>query len=287
MFRLLARLLLPSLEWAQIDMGSESLKAGRFSLRRAFRDVWIDRNMPVEIFERVLPVLRSSKILHLQGWGEPLLNPDFFTMATMARKAGCLLTTAVSDPDLLDDNTLELLVSMQFFAVTLNISSINEDKNMERRGTSLNSGFRALENLARIKKRLGSNLPKVMLLYTLHRSSLDELPRLPGLLHNLGVDKLLVNPLIIVPDAELVEDTLVPNSEAEYLDLERRMLSIAESARKRSMGMHYFLLNAAKNPPFCIENVTRALYLGAMGDISPCIFSQLRSARRCTTTSRA
>lgn len=274
MFRMLSHLLHPKLEWIQLDMGSESLKEGRFSLRRAHRKVWIDRHMPLEVFEQALPGLMRVRMLHLQGWGEPLLNPEFFSLAQMAKTTGAALTTSFSDPDLMDRKTLDLLVDMGFVSITMGLGSINEERNLDRNGVSVHASFRALERLAATKQRLGAPFPKVVVLYTLHRSSLDELAHLPGLLQNLDVQVLLVKPLTEVPEPELVQDTVVPGSEEEYWELEEQFRQTAQEAGNRSMEMHSFLLHADKAPLQCIVNVNRGLYLGAMGDVSPCIFSQ-------------
>ncbi len=274
MFRQLTRLLYPKLEWVQVDMGSGFLKEGRFSLHRAYRKLWIDRHMPVEVLEQAMPGLMRVRLLHLQGWGEPLLNPEFFTLSQMAKSTRASLTTSFSDPDLMDQKTLDLLVDMGFVSITLGLSSIKEERNLDRCGVSVHACFRVLERLAAIKQRLGVPFPQLVVRYSLHRSSLDELAHVPALLQNLDVRVLLVKPLTEVPEPELVHDTVVPRSEEEYRELEEILGQTAHDAHKRSMEMHSFLLHGEKTPLQCVVSVNRGFYLGAMGDVSPCVFSQ-------------
>jgi len=40
------------------------------------REKWLSRDMDMETFGRLWPLMRRSGRVHLQGWGEPLLNPD-------------------------------------------------------------------------------------------------------------------------------------------------------------------------------------------------------------------
>jgi len=36
--------------------------------------------MSLQTFKKILPFCSTTALLHLQGWGEPFLNPDFFEM---------------------------------------------------------------------------------------------------------------------------------------------------------------------------------------------------------------
>ncbi len=263
------------LDWMQVDVSSHGADAKRFSLHHVCRDTWRNRHMPLSVFERVVPYLHRVKMVHFRGWGEPLSNPDFFRMAALAQKSSCKLTTNVQDSKTLRETVLEKLVQMEFMGLTVNISSVSEELNYQRTGGSLAQLFRVLTRLQHIKEEYGAPHPRVNLLYTLHRSSLDELEQLPAFCAGRGIDMLLVNPLTIVPEQEALTETVVPQNEEQYQALQKRLEHLRLEAAKRGMDLHYFLMHGGKETLRCIENVEKALFLGAEGDVSPCIFSQL------------
>lgn len=268
-------LLSPQLDWMQVDASSCGLEPGPYSIRRVCKDAWRERHMSPEVMLRVAPYLHRVKMVHFQGWGEPLANPRLFELAAAARRAGCKMTTSVHDPAVLRESALENLIRMPFASVTVNVASLDEELHAQRRGTDLEGIKRKVSRLAALKKEYGSPLPRIMVLYTLFRSSMDELERLPGVFAPLGVQTLLVNPLAAVPLREQVVETVVPSSQEEFDTLSRRLEAVDREAAGKGMGFHYFLLHGGRQQRGCIENVQRALFVGAEGEVSPCIFSQM------------
>lgn len=268
-------LMSPQLDWIQVDTSSHGASQGAFSMRHALRDAWKERHMAPEVMLRIKPYLHRVKMVHFQGWGEPLANPRFFDLAAVARNAGCRLTTAAHDPGSLREATLERLVEMGFASITVNLASLDDDLHYARRGTDLEQIRRGLTRLAEIKREYGSGAPRVLALYSLFRSSMDELERLPAFAAPLGVQTLLVNPLAAVPFRDQLHETVVPGSQEEFDALCKRLEAVGADAAQRGMGFHYFLLHGGQRRPRCIENVQRALFLGAEGEVSPCIFSQM------------
>jgi hypothetical protein len=39
-----------------------------------------NRHMPIELFYELIPFLRYTDLVYLQGWGEPLVHKDLFEM---------------------------------------------------------------------------------------------------------------------------------------------------------------------------------------------------------------
>ena len=52
--------------------------------------------MSMDTFTHVLPALPRTRLVFLQGRGEPLLNPVFFQMASLAKAAGCDVGTTTN-----------------------------------------------------------------------------------------------------------------------------------------------------------------------------------------------
>ena len=57
------------------------------------KDVWQSRLMSAETFAALWPLMRQCGRVHLQGWGEPFLHPRFMDFVSVARRAGCAVST--------------------------------------------------------------------------------------------------------------------------------------------------------------------------------------------------
>lgn len=47
----------------------------------------------MEAFLNLVPAFRTTRLVYLQGWGEPFTHPQFFEMVRLAKKAGCMVGT--------------------------------------------------------------------------------------------------------------------------------------------------------------------------------------------------
>jgi MoaA/NifB/PqqE/SkfB family radical SAM enzyme len=57
--------------------------------RTAHSDEWLVGDMGEEVFGRLSQAFELAAHVHLQGWGEPLLHPNLFEMASVAKAKGC------------------------------------------------------------------------------------------------------------------------------------------------------------------------------------------------------
>jgi len=64
---------MPWLDWMQIEVTSRCNAACIYCPRTVYGPRWKNRDLSPDTFEKLLPVLSKTKMVHLQGWGEPLL----------------------------------------------------------------------------------------------------------------------------------------------------------------------------------------------------------------------
>src|SRR5512143_3180076 len=81
------------LDCIQVEVTSRCPGRCTYCPHTTLSERWQSRDMDMDTFSRLWPLLRQSARVHLQGWGEPLLNPAFFDMALLGRKAGCAVST--------------------------------------------------------------------------------------------------------------------------------------------------------------------------------------------------
>ena len=90
MFRsLLAGLFSRNLDWLQVAVTSHCNASCAYCPHTIYRRQWQSRHLSLTTFQRLLPDLQRVRLVYLQGWGEPFLHPDFFTLVSLAKQAGC------------------------------------------------------------------------------------------------------------------------------------------------------------------------------------------------------
>ena len=95
-WRWLNPLLRPRLDWIQVEVTSYCNAACVYCPHTVYQGHWASRHLPLTTFAKLLPALARARLVYLQGWGEPLLHPDFFNMVALAKQAGCRVGTTTN-----------------------------------------------------------------------------------------------------------------------------------------------------------------------------------------------
>jgi len=264
----------PTLDWIQVEVSSHCNAACTYCPRTVYRDRWEDRHLPLASFERLLPAFSKTELVYLQGWGEPFLNPDFFSMAAMAKGAGCRVGTTTNGM-LLTPERIEKILETGLDIVAFSLAGTDQRNDAIRRGTRLEVVLKAMESLMEAKERRGSPRPEVHIAYMLLRSGLDELERLPDLLRGSGVAHVVISTLDFVPGPGLQAEALLPATREEFDAIRSRLDAVADQARCHGIGVHYRLGLRGERRPLCTENVQRALCVSAKGMVTPCVYTNL------------
>jgi radical SAM protein with 4Fe4S-binding SPASM domain len=152
-------------------------------------------SMPFELFRRVADALPDLQVITLQGLGEPLLAPALFDMVEYAsgRHArmgfntnGTLLTREVS----------ERLVraGLAWLHVSLDGATAATYEGI-RDGASYDRVRRNVADLVDVKRRLGTESPRLSLVLVAMRRNIGELPDVVRLAASWGVEQLWVQNL--------------------------------------------------------------------------------------------
>lgn len=266
-------------DWVQVEVSSRCNARCLYCPHATLAPHWQGRLMDLDTFRRFLPALKRARLVHLQGWGEPLLNPDFWSMLRLARGQGCRVGTT-TNATLLDAETARRMVAEGLEVVGLSLAGVDQRNDEIRRGTSLTQVLRVMEHLAQAKARAGSELPAVHVAYLALRSRLKDVTRLPGLLKDRGVAAVVVSTLDLVTSPELAAEALWPQDQAEYQRVEAILATAAQEAAQAGLAWHHQLAH----PPGgrlgpCTENVDKAMVVSAAGQVMPCVFHNLSAPR--------
>ena len=228
---LLAKLFRPKLDWLQIAVTSHCNASCAYCPHTIYRRHWQSRHLSLITFQRLLPDLKKVNLVHLQGWGEPFLNPDFFAFVSLAKQAGCQVGTT-TNATLLTEATITRIVESGIDILAFSLAGIGETHDTWRQGTSYRQVLEAIRSLQDCKRRMGKDTPRVHIAYMLLRSGLPDLEKLPGELQGLGISQVVISTLDLVAAPELEKESLALVSDHEGAEINRRLEEVAAAGAR-------------------------------------------------------
>jgi len=267
-------LLTPVLDWIQVEVSSYCNASCIYCPHTVYKDAWYNRHISLKTFRQLKPAFKRTQLVFLQGWGEPFLNPDLFQMVSLAKSSGCRVGTSTNGT-LLDRDTLVRIIEHQMDIVAFSLAGVAETNDAVRLGTSIQGVLNAVRMLNELKDKMRSSKPDVHIAYLLLHSGLDDVAKLPQLLGGFGVTQVVISTLDFVPTPEFAGETIAPDSIEEYSELCSLLKTVVESGRKRNIQIHYQIRYPERQGIVCSENIHRALFVSASGDVSPCVFTNL------------
>ena len=271
---LLAGLCRRKLDWLQLAVTSHCNASCAYCPHTIYRRHWQSRHLSLSTFQRLLPDLKKVNLVYLQGWGEPFLNPDFFTYVSLAKQAGCQVGTT-TNATLLTEKTIIRIVESGIDILAFSLAGIGETHDTWRQGTSYQKVLEAIRSLQACKRRLGQVNPRVHIAYMLLRSGLSDLDKLPGELQGLGISQVVISTLDLVTAPELEKESLANLIEPEGIEVSHRLEKLADNGTRSNLNIHYPHLSIPSPKKDCPENVLRAAVISSDGDVSPCVYTNV------------
>ncbi len=259
----------PRLDWVQIEVTSRCTVACLYCPRKALGSRWRHRDVAPGLIVDLLPSLRRVRHVHLQGWGEPLLHPNFFEMAAWLAEAGCRVGTT-SNGALLDRSAARALVDAGVDVVALSVAGADAATNDPLRGgTPLERVVAAARALA--EARGDRRRPRIHLAYMLLRSGLESIEHLPGLVERSGADEVVVSTLGLAFTPELAREAVVADGEQALEEVRARLSRVEEEVEARGARLNFRILSPLASPGTCADNPARGVFVGADGRVHPCV----------------
>jgi MoaA/NifB/PqqE/SkfB family radical SAM enzyme len=265
---------MPTLDWIQVEITTRCNASCLYCPRTAYEANWDHRDLSWALFEKLFPFFPSSKLVHLQGWGEPLLHEHFHAMVGLTKKAGCRVSTTTNGM-LLDRVNIARIVASGIDNLAFSLAGIGNQNDEIRRGTDFKTILGAISEVAAVKKKRNSDTPAVNVAYMLLRSQLSSLKEIVPALKGRGIENVIVSTLDFVPARDLESERIVPKNEAEYRELKFKLDGLTEEGQRAGLTVHYRLADPGKKNRTCTENIGRALVVSADGAVSPCVFTNI------------
>ncbi len=264
----------PALDWIQVEVSSYCNASCIYCAHTAYRNYWQKRYLPLELFEKLIPAFAKTKLVYLQGWGEPFTHPHFFDMLGLAKKAGCMVGTT-SNAMILSRQSIERLVNEGIDVIGFSLAGVDKENDLIRKGTQIRKVLDCIDEIHRAKNKYGVDSPKIHVAYMLMRSRLEDLDKLPRLLGNAGVSETVISSLSLVVSPEMENEAALAESETEYLELRSRLSEVKETSAKGGAAVYFHIVPPLLKKFRCGENIGNAIVIGSDGSVSPCVMKQI------------
>jgi MoaA/NifB/PqqE/SkfB family radical SAM enzyme len=264
----------PSLDWIQVEISSYCNGECIYCPHTTYKKNWQDRLLPLEMFQSLVPAFPKTNFIHLQGWGEPFINPHFGEMLKIAKHAGCMVGTTTNGT-LIDDEIIRMLVDEHLDIIGFSLAGVDEKNDVIRKGTQIEKVLESIGKIERIKNEYGVDRPIIHIAYMLLRSGLADLEKIPDLFKNTGVSKVVISSLSLITHEAMKNESVLYSSEEEFFELKKRLSSTRDASREYGIDVGFNLVSPRMNKSFCSENITRAIVVGSDGRVSPCVMSNI------------
>ena len=265
----------PELDHVQLEVSTFCNALCAYCPRTTAGNSWNNIHLTPATLRPLLRHLPSVPYVHLQGWGEPLLNPQFFDLIELVKAHSCRCGTTTNGI-LLNKSTAEKLVHSGIDLVAFSLTGAGASHDRFRQGAPLAAVLQGIRTLAVAKGFNRKTGPTIHIAYMLLQDGVDEIDNLPGLLEGLAVNEIVVSTLDHVPHPVLADQAFVRKS-PEWVAVAEKMTKI--KTRLAAAGTRLFFdaetATSAEHSSTCSARVDRALIIAADGGIHPCVFANL------------
>lgn len=267
------------IDCVQIETSSVCMAGCVYCPHTTMGKSWPSRHISAEVFASLWPLLKQAKRAHLQGWGEPLANPDFFDLQSFAAKAGCQTSTTSCGLVMNGEMAARLAASgMDMIAFSLaGTDSVSNAVRVRAPFDKVCDSIKTLRqavNSSRQEQKLEIHLAYLML-----ADRIEAVNMLPELMDRLDVEMAVISTLdyLAVPEHRTL--AFYPGDTEKLKRAAAILSAAARKAAEYGRIIHYELPGAEPSRHGCRENTGRTLYVDAEGQISPCIYLNVPGAR--------
>lgn len=228
-------------------------------------------------FERLRPSFSDVDLVYLQGWGEPLLHPKFWTMVRQAKSAGAMVGFT-TNATLFNESSLTRLVHSGVDVVAVSLAGLTQSTQMRfRPGCDLEKIDAALLRLRELKRSIKSNTPAVHIAFILLSVNCGEVDGLAVLAERWGASQIVVSNLTWIGSPALCSDSVLERADL-WPQATEILAQAQEKAHKKGIRLHYHGPTLGEPKAICTENVLNSCVVTWNGEVSPCVFTSFGAA---------
>ncbi|HID29345.1 MAG TPA: radical SAM protein, partial [Desulfobacterales bacterium] len=262
----------PPLDWVQVEVTTYCNGSCMYCPRTVRRHHWANRHMPMELFYKLVPFLRHTDLVYLQGWGEPLLNNDLFEMLRICRDEG-KRTGFTTNGMLLAEETIRTLIDLDLDIIGISLAGTSaKTHDRIRKGTDFSKVISHLQTLGKIKAEKNARRPTVHLAYLMLKSNFHEVEEILLLAKRVGAEQIVVSNLSLIVDPKLSPEAIF--NDTAHTDYYRDTLDeIRHRAARENIVFDYHGPGLDEASVSCRENVHRTCVINVEGEVVPCVLA--------------
>jgi len=262
----------PTLDWVQVEISTCCNGACIYCPHTLMKDRWASKQMPLKLFHELIPFLKYTDMVYLQGWGEPLLNKNIFEMIRICKdKVKCVGFT--TNGMLLSEDTIRKLVDLELDIIGISLAGVTPaTHNRIRKGTDFNKLVSNLELLCKIKAERKTHVPAVHLAYLMLRSNFHELKEILPLAKKVGAKQIVAGNMTLILDPKLSAEAIFNNTEQmDYYNSILKEIKYKAAGENIIFDYHGPGLDDAFGR--CRENILQACVINVEGEVVPCVLT--------------
>ncbi|OUD16224.1 radical SAM protein [Thioflexithrix psekupsensis] len=233
-------------------------------------------HLSVARFEQFLQRFPDIRHLELQGEGEPLIHPDFFTMVARAETAD-IQVSLITNGSCFSRSVVDKLLKSRIRAIRISLETGDAVKFQQLRGGSLDAVIAGIVRLRDARAERDQNTPSIGFAVTVLDSTLDDLPDIYALYEQLGLEGgVAVQPLNRMP---FYIKHSTPALQTQYLTAAQhgaryQLYLNSEAAQRiwhtRSFHTHFYDELFKRHPLVSCPWLDSGIYMDRHGRLSPC-----------------
>jgi len=253
------------IEALQVEVTSRCTRVCRVCPRSGLSNDWQDRTLSPAAWAAILPALPQVAHVHLQGWGEPLLDPALPQRVSDAKRSGCTVGITTNG---------DLLASAAGWLAKSGIDVVTVSVAGHARHPALRGGSPIEDVLAAVASLAGRGhrrrRVRVQVSFLLTRSNLHELEPVVEAAARAGAAELYVTRLDATTEADLFEESGL-DDEAFAAQVREEVRRAAAAARRAGIVFRG-PATEARDMLTCDLDPGRFAFVSADGRVGPCVY---------------
>ncbi|UCB46504.1 MAG: SPASM domain-containing protein [Spirochaetota bacterium] len=250
----------------QVEVTSRCTRSCSICPQFCLAQSWRGGDLDSSVWNMIEPDLHLAEHVHLQGWGEPLLNPLLPIWAKKAREAGCSVGITTNG-DLLEEAKSWLLEG-NVTLITISTAGTYRTHEQLRDGSKLYRVLSSVANLAADSHKKGLKT-RFQLSYLLTKSNASELPKVVEHAAKAGLDEVYVTHL----------DCMTSETHSDHAAYDCDMISseilndieIARKVARREGIVFRSPSQRAEEVISCALNPLNFVFISWDGKVGPCV----------------
>ncbi len=256
------------------------------------RRTWDEQfgNMPLAMFKDLMEQISNfpaPPIIHLGGYGEPMIHPNFLEIVSLAKATGAKVEMTTNGT-LLNKDTAEALIELDLDRIVVSIDGVTpdiyDDIRVHGSYTQVIENFRHLRRLKLRKHGRHSN-PQVGIAFVAMKRNVADIQKLPWLAIYIGASDIQVSNVVPhYPEMEseiLYKQSLlatayrasrwVPNMSLPKFDMDEYTQEPVKEVFDSIVSLNWFNTDLSQISNYCRFGQEGYAVIRRDGEISPCL----------------